>query len=103
MKLEKMTALVAGGASGMGEAVCHLLAAYGLHIIVLDKAEAAALTVANTVQGLALTCDITQAAPLESAFKQLKENLPYPLRVVVNCAGIAPAWRMVGKEGPAAL
>lgn len=103
MKLEKMTALVAGGASGLGEAVCQHLAAQDLDIVVLDKSEAAALKVANQVQGLAVACDITDPQVLESAFAQLKDDLKSPLRVVVNCAGIAPAQRMVGKEGPAPL
>lgn len=103
MKLANdMLAVVTGAGSGMGESVARALSAQGLKVIVLDVNKAAAKVVANSLDGLAIECDVSSAESVEQAFDIIK-NMPGQLRVAVNCAGIAPAKRAVGRDGPMAL
>lgn len=100
MKIQDKVVLIVGGGQGLGEATARYLAELGAKIIILDKSNEHATRVAKATQGIAYACDITDANSLETVFTSLAQ---YPLAVVVNCAGIAPAKRMVGKEGPAPL
>lgn len=100
MKIQDKVALIVGGGQGLGEAAARYLAELGAKIIILDKSHEQAMRVANATQGVGYACDITDANSLGSVFTTLAQS---PLAVVVNCAGIAPAKRMVGKEGPAPL
>ncbi|MBI2792675.1 MAG: SDR family NAD(P)-dependent oxidoreductase [Gammaproteobacteria bacterium] len=103
MKIKDCIALVSGGGSGLGEAVCRYLAELGAKIIVLDKDENAAVRVSTAVHGMAVQCDITQDQALEEAFVKIQQAHVRPISVAINCAGIAPAQRMVGRNGPVAL
>ncbi len=96
MKIQDKMALIVGGGQGLGEATARYLAELGAKIIVLDKDQAQAEQVARAVAGIAIACDITDAKKLENIFQT---EIPPDLSIVVNCAGIAPAKRMVGKEG----
>ncbi len=100
MKIQDKVALIVGGGQGLGEATARYLAELGAKIIVLDKSEAHAQSVAKAVKGLGIACDITQAQAVENAFAEINQHA---LSIVVNCAGIAPAKRMVGKEGATPL
>ncbi|MBS0289993.1 MAG: SDR family NAD(P)-dependent oxidoreductase [Proteobacteria bacterium] len=103
MKIPGKVAVVTGGGSGMGEVVCRYLAEQGAKVVIIDKSENAALRVAKEIQGIAIGCDVTQAAPLEAAFTSIEQQYEQAIAIVVNCAGVAPAKRMVGKEGPVSL
>lgn len=103
MKTKDQVALVSGGASGMGLAVSKQLSSQGATVIVLDLNEENARQVAQEVNGLALVCDVTDSDGLQEAIQSLDSELKKRLKVVVNCAGIAPAKRMVGKNGPVDL
>lgn len=103
MEIQDRWVIVTGGGSGMGEAVSRHLAKKGAKIAVLDKSEANAKKTAEAVNGIAVACDVSQEAELEEAFTVLKKKGMNSLSVAVNCAGIAPAKRMVGKEGPMPL
>lgn len=100
MKIRDNIAVVAGGGSGMGAAVCRYLAEQGAKIVIIDQNENAAVRLANETHGLAIVCDVTNAKMLEDAFVKIAHAHPRPISIAVNCAGIAPAKRMVGKEGP---
>lgn len=100
MKIQDKVALIVGGGQGLGEATARYLAELGAKIIVLDKTKEHASKVAKATKGLSIGCDITNAESMEKAFAQIEK---YPLSIVVNCAGIAPAKRMVGRSGPAPL
>lgn len=102
MKISESVVIVTGGASGLGEAVCRHLAEQGAYIVVMDKSEKAN-QLANEIQGLAAICDITQSAPLQKTFLEIAQKIPRRLSVIVNCAGIASAKRMVGIDGPVDL
>ncbi len=100
MKIQDKIALIVGGGQGLGAATARYLAELGAKIIVLDKDQVQAEQVAQAVAGTAIACDITQAQTLEKIFRT---QIPPDLSIVVNCAGIAPAKRMVSKEGAAPL
>ena len=102
MKIEGLSALVTGGASGMGAATARHLAANGAKVTVLDVNEDAVLKVAHEIGGLGLVCDVTDSASAERAFEQASAAHG-PARIAINCAGIAPAQRIVGRDGPMPL
>ena len=100
MQIEGQAALVTGGASGLGAATARALAASGARVAVLDVNEAAAGAVAAEIGGVAIACDVSDAASAEAAVAQARDAHG-PSRVCVNCAGIGPAARVVGRDGSA--
>jgi len=95
-------AIVTGGGSGLGAETARHLAAAGAKVAVLDLAAEAAQAVAQEIGGLGLACDVGSAAEAEAAVAAASESHG-PARVLVNCAGIAPAKRIVGRGGPMPL
>ncbi|MCA3248757.1 MAG: SDR family NAD(P)-dependent oxidoreductase [Azospirillum sp.] len=102
MDVAGQAALVTGGGSGLGAGTAKALAAAGAKVAVLDVNLDAAKALAAEIGGLALACDVTSAADAEKAVAAAAAAHG-PARVLVNCAGIAPAARIVGKDGPLAL
>jgi NAD(P)-dependent dehydrogenase (short-subunit alcohol dehydrogenase family) len=102
MQLKNQAAIVTGGASGLGAATARKLAAQGAKVAVADLNTKLAETVAAEIGGIAVTCDVSDAASAEAAiFAAGKAH--GPARVLVNCAGIGVAKRVVGRDGPMAL
>jgi NAD(P)-dependent dehydrogenase (short-subunit alcohol dehydrogenase family) len=101
MDISGIATVVTGGGSGLGAATARALAKKGAKVTVLDISIDGAESVAEEIGGLALACDVTQ----ETAAEALDEAAGRhgAARVLVNCAGIAPSGRTVGKEGPLAL
>lgn len=99
MIISGIAAVVTGGASGLGAATARLLAKNGAKVALLDINAASCEQVAKEIGGIALACDITNAASAEAALKDAKAKHG-AARLVVNCAGIAPAAKVVGKKGP---
>ncbi len=95
-------AIVTGGGSGLGAETARHLAAAGAKVCVLDINADAAEAVAGDVGGLGLACDVASAAAAEAAVAAARAAHG-AARVLVNCAGIAPAKRIVGRGGPMAL
>jgi NAD(P)-dependent dehydrogenase (short-subunit alcohol dehydrogenase family) len=95
-------AIVTGGGSGLGAETARHLAAAGAKVAVLDLAGEAAQGVAEEIGGLGLACNVGSAAEAEAAVAAAREAHG-PARVLVNCAGIAPAKRIVGRDGPMPL
>ena len=102
MKVDGLAAIVTGGASGLGAATGRALAEAGARVALLDLNESAAAEVAGEIGGIALGCDVSDAASGEAAVARAAEAHG-PARILVNCAGIAPAARIVGRNGPASL
>ena len=99
MKISGVAAVVTGGGSGLGAATARQLAGAGAKVALIDVNADNCQKVASEVGGLALACDITDAASTEDALKKAGATHG-PARIVVNCAGIAPAARVVGRNGP---
>ena len=102
MEIKGQAAIVTGGASGLGAATARALAAAGAKVAVLDVNEKGAAEVAASIKGIAVACDVADAASAEAALKQAAADHG-PARVLVNCAGIGPAKRIVGRDGPMPL
>jgi NAD(P)-dependent dehydrogenase (short-subunit alcohol dehydrogenase family) len=96
------SALVTGGASGLGAATAAKLAAAGAKVAVLDTNIAAAKDVAAKLGGLAFACDVTDADATSAAIAAAAAAHG-PARILVNCAGVGPAKRIVGRDGPMPL
>jgi NAD(P)-dependent dehydrogenase (short-subunit alcohol dehydrogenase family) len=99
MQLKDQAAIVTGGASGLGAATARLLASLGAKVAVCDLNTKLAETVAAEIKGVAVTCNVADAASAEAAVAAA-EKAHGPARVLVNCAGIGVAKRVIGKEGP---
>ena len=97
MEIAQQVVLISGGASGMGAATARYLRQKGAHIVIFDRNEAQAHTLAEAVQGHAFKVDITDNKALEAAFDTLN-TLRLSPRVCINCAGISYAHRLLGKE-----
>src|SRR6186713_1978168 len=102
MQLKDQAAIVTGGASGLGAATARRLAAAGARVAVCDLNAKLAETVAAEIGGIAVICDVSDAASAEAAIAKAAAAHG-PARVLVNCAGIGGAKRVIGKEGPMAL
>lgn len=95
MNLDNQIAVITGGASGMGKACVDWLSRRGVKAVVWDKTiPQETLTACNA----AFVCDVSLEADVENAMQETIRQVGIP-RIVINCAGIAPAKRMVGKEG----
>ncbi|HKU08227.1 MAG TPA: SDR family NAD(P)-dependent oxidoreductase [Bradyrhizobium sp.] len=99
MQLKDQAALVTGGASGLGAATARRLASLGAKVAVCDLNTKLAEAVAAEIKGVAVTCNVADAASAEAAVAAA-EKAHGPARVLVNCAGIGVAKRVIGKEGP---
>ena len=102
MDIKGHAAIVTGGASGLGAATARALAAAGAKVALLDVNEKTASEVAREISGIAIGCDVADAKSGEAAVTRAAEKHG-PARILVNCAGIGPAKRIVGREGPMPL
>ena len=99
MEVKGKTAIVTGGGSGLGAATARALAGAGAKVSLLDVNLAQAEKVAAEIGGLAIACDVADAKAAEAALARSAEAHG-EARILINCAGIAPAVRVVGREGP---
>jgi NAD(P)-dependent dehydrogenase (short-subunit alcohol dehydrogenase family) len=102
MQLKDHAAIVTGGASGLGAATARRLAKEGVKVAICDVNTKLAETVAKEIGGLAVTCDVADSASAEAAIATAAKAHG-PARVLINCAGIGVAKRVIGREGPMAL
>jgi NAD(P)-dependent dehydrogenase (short-subunit alcohol dehydrogenase family) len=102
MQLKDQSAIVTGGASGLGAATARALAAAGARVAVCDLNAKLAESVAAEIGGVAVVCDVSDASSAEAAIVAASKAHG-PARVLVNCAGIGVAKRVIGREGPMPL
>jgi NAD(P)-dependent dehydrogenase (short-subunit alcohol dehydrogenase family) len=102
MRLDGLAAIVTGGASGLGAATAERLARAGCRVAVLDINQSAAEMQAQHIGGIGVACDVADAASAETAVAQAR-GAHGPARLLVNCAGIGIAARIVGREEPMPL
>ena len=98
MDLNGTSAIVSGGASGLGEATVRALADAGVTVLVADLNEELGKTVAAAVGGVFARTDVADEQSVQAAVSACVAT-GLPLRTVVSCAGIGWAARTVGRDG----
>ena len=101
MDIQGKVFIVTGGASGLGEGTARRLSSLGAKIVVADLQAERGETVAGEIGGRFIKCDVSNEADGQAAV-DAAVGLG-KLMGLVNCAGIAPAMKTVGKDGPHAL
>jgi len=99
MRLDGQPVIVTGGGSGLGAATARRLARAGCRVAVLDVNAAAAETSAQQIGGIGIACDVADAASAEAAVARAREAHG-TARLLVNCAGVGTAGRILGRNGP---
>lgn len=102
MDIKGHSAIVTGSASGLGAATAEMLAQAGAKVACLDVNLDGARAVAEKIGGIAVRCDVTNAEQSVAAVAEARGKIGTP-RILVNCAGIGPAKRIVGRDGPMPL
>src|SRR5579863_1982790 len=102
MDIRGHAAIVTGGASGLGAATAEMLAGAGAKVALLDVNDGGANAIAKKIGGIALHCDVTSADGTAKAIAVAQDKHGIA-RILINCAGIGPAKRIVGRDGPMPL
>src|SRR5690606_35122866 len=98
MEIANKVFIVTGGASGLGAGTARMLVENGAKVIIADVQNDLGRKLSSELDQVYVHCDVTSAADAEVAINIAKEiGSVYGL---INCAGIAPAARIVGKKGP---
>ena len=103
MKIQDARAVVTGGASGLGNAVARRIVALGGKVVILDVQDGSGRAAAADLGGSAafVRCDVTSEAEVNSAMEAAQSHMG-GLNLLVNCAGVIGAGRVLGKNGPMA-
>jgi len=103
MKIKEARAVVTGGASGLGNAVARHVASQGGKVVILDVQEGPGRAAATAVgdNALFVRCDVTSEAEVNAAMETAREHMG-GINLLVNCAGVVGAGRVLGKSGPMA-
>lgn len=104
MRIESRTAIVSGGASGLGAATARMIAGAGGRVVILDLNDALGSRLAAELGPSAhyAHADCADAGQTQSAMDSARERFG-ALHFAINCAGIGYAQRVIGKDGAAAL
>ncbi|GAA4803459.1 SDR family NAD(P)-dependent oxidoreductase [Tomitella cavernea] len=97
MEIRGASAIVTGGASGIGAATARRLAARGAKVVVADLNAEAGQKLAQEIDGVFASVDVTDTAQIEAAVNTAVELAP--LKALVNSAGIGSAQRTIGRDG----
>ena len=101
MDIQGKVFIVTGGASGLGEGTARMLAAHGGKVVIADMQVEKGEAVAKEIGGAFVKCDVSNEADGQAVVAQAVSM--GKLMGLVNCAGIAPAEKTVGKSGPHTL
>lgn len=97
MEIKNKVFIVTGGASGLGAGTAKMLSAHGAHVVLADVQDEAGQALAKELGQHYVHCDVTQEQDARAAVSTAVAL--GPLFGLVNCAGIAPAAKIVGKNG----
>jgi NAD(P)-dependent dehydrogenase (short-subunit alcohol dehydrogenase family) len=99
MNFGKTLAVITGGASGLGKAVAERVIAAGGKAAIVDLQEAAGATVAKQIGAFFFRCDVAVESQVIAAIDAARQALG-GINLLVNCAGVVGAGKLVGKDGP---
>lgn len=102
MELKGQSVVITGGGSGLGAATAEKFASAGAKVALLDVQIDKATALAKQIGGVAVECDVTSEKSVQDAF-ELVTKTQGTARIVINCAGIAPGARIVGRDAPHSL
>ena len=102
MDIKGHAAVVTGGASGLGAATARMLAEAGAKVAIFDVNQKAAAEVAIDINGIADRLRRDDSEQTEKAFAKAAADHG-TARILINCAGVGPAKRIVGRDGPMPL
>ena len=101
MEIQGKVFIVTGGASGLGEGTARMLAAAGGKVVIADMQAEKGQAVAQAIGGVFVRCDVTSEADGQAVIAQATAQ--GKLMGLVNCGGVAPAEKIVGKNGAHSL
>lgn len=101
MEIHDKVFIVTGGASGLGEGTARMLAAHGAKVVIADMQTDKGRAVADELGAVFVKCDVSNEADAQAVVQQATSL--GKLMGLVNCAGIAPAEKTVGKNGAHSL
>jgi len=101
MQIQDSVFIITGGASGLGAATARMVVEQGGKVVLADVQAEAGQALATELKGVFVKCDVTSEADGKAVVEAALAL--GTLRGIVNCAGIAPAAKTVGKDGPHAL
>lgn len=99
MQLSSTSAVITGGASGLGEATARYFAEQGAKVTILDRDSERGETVASEIGGTFVQTDVTDEGSVAAAIAQAMDKMGR-ITAAVNCAGVAFGIKTVGKDGP---
>ena len=102
MEINNYSAIVTGGASGMGAATARLLRKAGAKVALIDINADVVKAFAQEIGAIGVACDVTDANSVTAAINEVNEKIG-PARICINCAGIVKGKRMIGQQGPMPL
>ena len=97
MQIDGCSAIVTGGASGLGLATATELANAGAHVVIADLPSSPGADHAQDLGGIFVPLDVTDEGAVQQAVDAAAAAAP--LRIVINCAGIGTPGRVLGKQG----
>jgi len=98
MQMHGLSAIVTGGASGLGAAAAQMLAQNGVKVTIFDMNADIGAKTAASIGGYFVKVDVADGAAVSAAFDEAEARHD-GARILVNCAGIAPPAKTVGREG----
>lgn len=98
MQIQDNVFIVTGGASGLGAATARMLVAQGGKVVLADVQAEAGQALATELNAVFVKCDVTSEADGQAVVAAA--TALGTLRGLINCAGVAPAMKTVGKDGP---
>lgn len=101
MEIQGKVFIVTGGASGLGEGTARMLASNGAKVVIADMQTEKGQAVAQAIGGIFVHCDVSSESDGQAAVQQA--TALGKLMGLVNCAGVAPAEKTVGKNGAHSL
>jgi NAD(P)-dependent dehydrogenase (short-subunit alcohol dehydrogenase family) len=97
MQIQNNVFIITGGASGLGAATAHMLVEHGARVVLADVQVEAGEKLAAELKGKFVKCDVTSEADGRAVVEAAVAM--GTLRGLINCAGVAPAMKTVGKDG----
>lgn len=99
MRIEDAAAVITGGASGLGRAVAERVVARGGRAVILDVQDDAGRAAAKEIGATFVRCDVSTEADVNAAIASARQSMG-SINLLVNCAGIIGAGKLLGRDGP---